>query len=182
MRFEDKLNEISKKHYDSFVSISKSYHENCSGNNSSLSEWNKKRKEIEEKLDREIQRIHEPRFRYYTESEIKKNESSKVPEGYDFAKFCYFIDRLNKEKVTKTIQKYNRTYCHGIAEQIAIEYLRIKHALKHSLKLRGALNQKEYDKALKQFHDLWFDIVKKEVSQIVQEDFRLTMEEIERSL
>ena len=182
MHFENELKEISEKHRKSFEDILNAYRETCSGNDSSLSEWDNERKIIEEKLTNEVNKIHNTHFRLQTFYKINHMDKKDIPDGYDFAKFVYFIDHLNREKFNPKIYKYNPDYCDGIMNQIAIEYLRILKALKNILRIRGGLNQKEFNKALQDLHKLWNDIFKNEIDTLIMKDTELTLSEIESRL
>lgn len=163
----------------SFASILSDYKKNCSGNDTSFAEWKKTRQEIESQLAKELDGIQNPDFRAQVKAMAKHSNFERIEAGCDFDKFCYFIDRLNTEKYSPKIIKYNKNYCHGIINAIAYEYVRILNYIETDAERLARINDKEFNEAKNKAINLWNEMCSNRLKQIILDEYNAVIQEVE---
>lgn len=182
MIYENLLIDSLKKYQPAFKDIVNNFRDNCTGNATSFDEWKKQREIVITKLDGEIEKITNSYFKNLVLKSIRKQKKTDVAPECDFAKFCYFIDSLNKEKFSKKIVRYNPNYCGGIVDSIAYEYLRIVSFIDNYANKKASLNGKEYQKAKSDLFKLWSSMFVEDINQIINKEFEYEIQEIKSQI
>lgn len=106
MFYENRLIGMVNEYKSSFINIYNDYKKNCSGNDASFSEWLDNKNRILKELESEVKTVSNIHFRKRIISLSEKECFKEIEKGHNFPKLCYFVDCLNKEKVSAKILKY----------------------------------------------------------------------------
>lgn len=163
-----------------FANIFHEYKNKCSGNDTSFLDWQKQREQIESKIAKEINYVTQPYFRKKLQASIQywKDHVLDLESGCNFDKFCYYIDKINKEKYSNEIIKYNKNYCDRVINQLAKEYVRILNFIKKNAKIMSKVNNKEYTDAQEKILNLWKKMQKNSLDQIINDEYVAIINEI----
>lgn len=180
MYYENKFISMVNEYRNLFASIFHEYKSKCSGNDSSFSDWQNQRKQIESKLAKEIGHVAEPYFKQKLQSSIQYWQSrvALLEPGCNFDKFCYYIDRINKEKFSDKIVKYNKEYCSKVIMKLAEEYVRILNYIEKNAENMSKFNSKEYVDARQKIINLWQKMQQNYLNQIINDEYVAVINEI----
>lgn len=179
MHYENRLIEAQNIFKSHFEKNHQDYKNNCTGNDDSFSKWSSKRKIIEKKLYQEIEKIKIDYFKNNVKRKISSMKGTVTKTDFDFVKFCYYIDRLNTEKISKKILKYNYSYCCKITDAIATEYLKIIRYLNDSGAYLSKINDKEFVNAKNNAIAIWNKMENNFLQKIIDDEYQTVIREIE---
>ena len=176
---QDRLIENVNNYHLVFDDIKAKFLESCSGNDVDFDKWQESRKETEKLLEQQIERVSVSSFKLRIKADIKDLQKEDFDDDdSNFDKFCYFIDRLNKEKYTPKIKKYNPDYCSEILKSIAVEYVKILNLLKTKEEHLLKANQKEFEAAKKQLISEWGKMLNECVNKIIEDEYNSVIQEV----
>lgn len=180
MYYENKFIGMVNNYKPLFTNIFHEYKNKCSGNDTSFLDWQKQREQVESKIAKELNYVTQPYFRKKLQVWIQywKDHVLVLEPGCNFDKFCYYIDKLSKEKYSNEIIKYNKNYCDRVINQLAKEYIRILNFIEKNAEIMSKVNNKEYTDAQEKILNLWKEMQKNSLDQIINDEYVAIINEI----
>lgn len=202
MYYEKKAKQILIDNKGSFAAIFGEYNKKIQNNDLYFATWSEARTQVEFFLEKEIKKIDNNILKekmidafcrkdspslQASPNKIRKSTKYKGmqnnnDETCDFDLLCYYIDRLNSEKCTKKMVKYNYKYCSKIIDEIIRLYNSILRTLKNKYDFLSKMNIEEYNNSTRQVLSLWDKVYSNEIKDIIDDEYDAVIKEVENQL
>lgn len=202
MYYEKKAKQILIDNKGSFAAIFGEYTKKIQNNDINLAKWSEARTQAEFFLEKEIKKIENkilkekmidafcrkdsPLLQASPNKFIKSTKYNGMQnnrdETSDFDLLCYYIDRLNSEKCTKKMVKYNYKYCSKIIDEIIRLYNSILRTLRYKNDFLSKINIEEYNNSTRKVLSLWDKVYSNEIKDIIDDEYEAVIEEVENQL
>lgn len=101
---------------------------------------------------------------------------TSTPATPDYAKFLYYIQKLNKMEHADYVLKYNDRYCNGVLKKIACEYLTMQKKLDNDL----ADIEQAYRNKTRVLYNQYSELIKKGYANAMAQADQIAQIEAER--
>lgn len=183
MNYENKFLTAVEEEKISFKNIFNEYKGKSMASALSLNTWSKKRDLVEKIVFQEIEGLSNSIFRERIRESIAIQENNNINcETCDYDKFCYYIDKLNNEKCSTKVLKYNENYCQSIIDTIAFEYLKIVKYIENESNRFENDNSKEFAVLKNKVIEAWNTMFETKLKKIIDDEFNLIIKEVENKV